>query len=226
MGLVTALSISQIKTRTINNVFSLTEISQLLKLINNPNIKEDQVNKNISNSTKTDDNGRSRVDLNHKSLNYNVVPNNILEKILSVAKLEYKKNVKIHSIYSTTYSREFGRPQLVPHKDNSGSVFIIDYLLDGNINWPIVVEGEEFLLINNQALITDVCNNLHWRNPRKFADEEFLTMIYFLFYDPEIEIKDKTGEELNASYTKEDLEQRMLYNKRLGEIKKQYDEEG
>jgi hypothetical protein len=222
---VTALSISQIKTKTLDSVFSVEEVSELLNLINNKDIKNNQINKDQSRFAPDKKNGRSRIDLNHYSIDYNVVPSNLLDKIISVAKLEYGKDVKIHNIYSTTYSKKFGMPHLAPHKDNSGSVFIIDYCLDGNIDWPIVVEGEEFLLKNNQALMTDVYNNLHWRNPIKFSDGDFLTMVYFLFYDPELDIKEKTVEEVYASYTEEDLKQRVLYNELLGEVKKQYDEE-
>ena len=223
---MTELSISQIKIKTIDNVFSIDEISELLKLINDSNIKEDDVNKHIAIASQSHNNGRSRIDLNHFPLNYNVVPANILNRILDIAKLEYGKTVRVHNIYSTTYSKEFGMPQLAPHKDNSGSAFILDYCLDRNIDWPIVVDGKEFLLENNQALMADVCDNLHWRNPRKFADGEFLTMVYFLFFDPEIGIKDRTSEEIHASYSKEDSEQMKMYNKNLSKIKKQYDEEG
>ncbi len=222
---MTALSISQIKTKTLDNVFSIDEVSQLLKLINSYDIKTNEINKQQSRFVTDNSNGRSRIDLNHSALNYNVVPTNILDSITNLAKREYGKDVKIHNIYSTTYSKKFGMPKLVPHKDNAGSVFILDYCLDGNIDWPIIIEGQEFSLKNNQALMADVYNNLHWRNPRKFADGEFLTMVYFLFYDPEIEIKDKTIDEVGASYSKEDLEQMIMYNKGLSEVKKQYDEE-
>ena len=222
-----ASSINQIKTKTLSSIFTPEEVQSLINLLSSDFAYDKNNNKHyLKSSMETNKaNGRSRYDLKRYMDDYNVIPENILNKAIWIASNQYGKNLKIHNVYSTTYSLEHGFPNLHPHKDNSGAVCILDYQLGGNIQWEISVEEESFALKNNDALITDVCNNLHWREPRKFSAGEFLTMVYFLFYDPEVEVNYRTPEEVDNSYTELDRERRKLYNKRLSIIKKQYDEE-
>ena len=222
-----ASSINQIKTKTLNSIFTSEEVKSLKDLLSSDFAYDKNNNKRyLKSSMETDKvNGRSRYDLKRYGEDDNVVPQKILDKVLWIASNQYGKELKIHNIYSTTYSLEHGIPKLHPHKDNADSVCILDYQLDGNIQWDIFVEEESFALKNNDALIADVCNNLHWREPKKFIVGEFLTMIYFLFYDPENIVRNRTQDEINNSYTESDKKRQKLYNQKFALIKKQYDEE-
>jgi hypothetical protein len=61
--------------------------------------------------------------------------------------------------------------------------FILDYQLDGNVKWPIVVKLEEFTLENNECLVFDNNMAIHWRTPQKFKEGEYLTMLFYSFKD-------------------------------------------
>jgi hypothetical protein len=73
------------------------------------------------------------------------------------------------------------RPNLFPHCDQTfiEPRFTIDYQIGSNTDWPIVVEGEEFTLKNNQALTFSGTHQVHWRTPKIFNDGEFIEMIFF-----------------------------------------------
>jgi hypothetical protein len=40
---------------------------------------------------------------------------------------------------------------------------VFDIQLDADYEWPVVVEGEEFVLKNNQALVFSGTQQIHWR---------------------------------------------------------------
>lgn len=72
-------------------------------------------------------------------------------------------------------------PNLTPHADQTFQEprFTFDYQIGGNTTWPIVVEGKSFTLQNNQALTFSGTNQVHWREPKDFADDEYVDMIFF-----------------------------------------------
>jgi hypothetical protein len=72
-------------------------------------------------------------------------------------------------------------PKLTPHYDDSFKEprFTFDYQIFSNTSWPIVVEGQEFVLSNNEALTFSGTHQIHWRTPKKFEDKDFMHMIFF-----------------------------------------------
>lgn len=74
-------------------------------------------------------------------------------------------------------------PNLRPHFDAFIEPrFTFDYQLGSNIDWPIYVEGKEFVLKNNQALTFSGTHQIHWRPERSFVVGEFLEMIFCHLY--------------------------------------------
>jgi hypothetical protein len=72
-------------------------------------------------------------------------------------------------------------PKLPVHydSDNYFTKLTMDYQLDANIDWPIVIEGESFNLQYGDLLIFWGAGQVHWREPVKFKDgdrTEVLTM--------------------------------------------------
>ena len=79
------------------------------------------------------------------------------------------------------YAKKYGNPQLFPHIDNSNTDFTIDYQLDSNIEWPIIIENDNYILKNNDALIFNSSNDTHWRKPIIFNDYNYIDMVFFHF---------------------------------------------
>ena len=74
-------------------------------------------------------------------------------------------------------------PNLRPHFDAfSEPRFTFDYQLDSNVDWPIYVEGKEFILKNNEALTFSGTHQVHWRPKKDFVLGEFIEMIFCHLY--------------------------------------------
>lgn len=86
--------------------------------------------------------------------------------------------------YKKTVDPETGEtlhPKLTPHCDLTFRQprFTFDYQIKSNTSWPLVVEGKEFDLKDNQALTFSGTHQVHWRKPKVFQDHEFVDMIFF-----------------------------------------------
>jgi hypothetical protein len=115
--------------------------------------------------------------------NINLLPEEVVNKLVSIASYHYGKPLKLYAVAFGRYSKEYGVPKLGPHIDEVPSQFTLDYQLDGNIDWPLNIEGSEYMLNNNSALIFEGEVVLHWRPHREFKDNEFLDMMWFQFID-------------------------------------------
>lgn len=99
--------------------------------------------------------------------------------------IAYKLNPKL-KLNSTTfawYAKEYGKPKLPPHMDKHDSNFTMFYQVSSNIDWPLFVQQESETLKNNEALLLNTKNTIHWRYPRVFSDGEYTQMIFFHFED-------------------------------------------
>jgi len=72
-------------------------------------------------------------------------------------------------------------PKLPVHydSDNYFTKLTMDYQLDANIDWPIVIEGESFNLQYGDLLVFWGAGQAHWREPVRFKEgdnTEVLTM--------------------------------------------------
>jgi len=88
-----------------------------------------------------------------------------------------------HNSY-LSYTKEHNdstNPKLPVHydSDNYFTKMTMDYQLDSNIDWPIVIEGESFNLQYGDLLIFWGAGQVHWREPILFKEgdnTEVLTM--------------------------------------------------
>ena len=136
------------------------------------------------------------------NLGPDVFPKEFWEKAEAEAK-KINPNCEFEYISIVKYSNEFGEPTLRPHFDHpTKAVFILDYQLDGNTSWPIVVNLDEFILKNNECLVFDNNKALHWRRPQKFKEGESLTMLFYSFIDENKVIPTLEGqaEEINRYF--------------------------
>ena len=125
--------------------------------------------------------GRSRLEfypLNPKV----VIPKDIVDSIKTNINAN-QDTLILESCYFSCYSLDYGTPKLAPHLDNHSSQYTIDYCLDANCIWPVVVEGKEFEIPVNGALTIDTNRQFHWRKPKLFNQNEYVKMIFFHFTD-------------------------------------------
>jgi hypothetical protein len=78
----------------------------------------------------------------------------------------------------------------------------LDVQLKSNINWPIVVEGKEIQLGDNDAVTFSGTHQIHWRAPLEFKDGDFIDMLFCHF-----SLKDSMPITLNE---KEKIESKMM----------------
>jgi hypothetical protein len=97
-----------------------------------------------------------------------------------------------HNSY-LSYNKEHNsvsNPKLPVHydSDNYFSKLTIDYQLDANIDWPIVIENESFNLQYGDLLVFWGAGQVHWREPVLFKEgdnTEVLTMHFSTIKDYE-----------------------------------------
>lgn len=132
--------------------------------------------------------------------NFIQLPQNIVDKFTEYARsISKNKNVVLteycHAIYrNTEKDGKKYRPSLFPHYDETFKEprFTFDYQLDGNVVWDILVEHRPLSLKNNQAATFSGTHQIHWRDPKEFADDEYVEMIFCHFTDPTLPQKDES----------------------------------
>ncbi len=81
-----------------------------------------------------------------------------------------------------TYIRYKGAsPILNKHKDEAPSQYLIDLSLGYKTQWPLIVEGEEFSLEENEALAFYATEQQHWRPAFPDKDDNIVEMLMFGF---------------------------------------------
>jgi hypothetical protein len=79
------------------------------------------------------------------------------------------------------YSTKFGyKPKLYPHFDDAFEVhkLTLDVQINSTLDWPIVVEGKEFLLKNNEGVVFSGTDQIHWRAPADLSDTDVVDMMF------------------------------------------------
>lgn len=86
------------------------------------------------------------------------------------------------------------RPILFPHADRFAEQrYTFDYQIGGNFRWPLIVEGQEFTLDNNQALTFSGTHQVHWRTNIEFSVGQYLDMVFF-------HLRRKSDEPINEDF--------------------------
>lgn len=114
-------------------------------------------------------------------------PEGIVEKLKTLA-LEYVDDPDLeltHYQYLDYYGK-YGNgnsPNLPPHLDveNYYTKVSIDYQMASNIDWAVVVEGQEFFLKDNEVLVFEAADRIHWRQPIILRENDRCEVIVFHF---------------------------------------------
>jgi hypothetical protein len=112
------------------------------------------------------------------------LPLEIKDIVTEQMKMIHNQNVKLEEISFARYSKEYSDiPILTPHYDNTFKEprVTLDVQLNSNIDWTIVVEGNEIKLGNNEAATFSGTHQIHWRKPIEFKDGDFVEMLFCHF---------------------------------------------
>jgi hypothetical protein len=113
-------------------------------------------------------------------------PDNLLLKVKNFAEEHFNiKELKIFDIIIIRYCTDHGFvPKLNLHKDGGAiTKYTVDYQYSSNIKWPVVVDDQEFLLNDNDALTFIGTKQLHGRHDRIFSNEDYVENIFFQFIE-------------------------------------------
>jgi hypothetical protein len=128
--------------------------------------------------------GFVRTDFARTDLRNLIIPkkiiNEISQKLIENNLLNYKY---IDNATVISYNKNLGNPKLTEHIDSTEhkDTIMIDYQLESNTDWALSIEGKEYTLLDNQALIFCGKQQKHSRKFKKFNDNEFITNIIFKF---------------------------------------------
>ena len=70
-------------------------------------------------------------------------------------------------------------PSLPPHIDNTETLVTFNYMLDGNIDWDIYIDGKRYQLKKGDAILFSAVNQIHWRPKRVWRPGEFVKILTF-----------------------------------------------
>ena len=116
-----------------------------------------------------------------------LVPEEIKEKLLNTAKqFVDDPDLELTHYQYLDYFGKYGEgasPNLPPHLDveNYYTKVSIDYQMSSNIDWAIVVEDNNFILNNNDVLVFEAAERIHWREPVLLKENDRCEVIVFHF---------------------------------------------
>jgi hypothetical protein len=116
-----------------------------------------------------------------------VIPESIKEKLLTLAKqFVDDPDLELTHYQYLDYFGKYGKgnsPNLPPHLDveNYYTKVSIDYQMSSNIDWPIVVEDQGFTLKDNEVLVFEASDRIHWRDPIILKEDDRCEVIVFHF---------------------------------------------
>lgn len=172
------------------NLFSQEELKLLYKCIDSQFYEKPREDSHILEMVETGWENKVKVekDVGKASTELQPLPEEISNKLIAYA-AEFGFTVQKEQIVALfmRYSNEFGLPTLEPHLDIHNCGLSIDYLVRSNVDWPVVMENEEFHLKDNEGIFFEASAVVHWRNPMVLDDEDYIEIIIFHYLVPSIE---------------------------------------
>ena len=177
------------------NFFSNEEMSEIQKIID-----EQFLTRKVVDYYRDTDEGHIYYDENHIVIKRTMgrldipllsLPENILKKVQDFVnenhKLERSEPFCISAVMYAEYNLKYGVPDLVPHMDYGNCGIKLDYHIDSNIKWPVIIENREYHLDKNDMLFLYPLDQYHWRPKREWSEGEYTKVIFFEFLTPDIE---------------------------------------
>lgn len=145
---------------------------------------DEEINQIYSHIQNTDESQTKILSVFGHKAYFSGLPDNITEKILNIAQQACPRKIKLTEVSFARYSSEWGHDvKLFPHYDENFKEprFTLDIQIKSTVPWAIVVEGEKYILKDNEALIFSGTHQIHWREKIKFSDSDYTDMIFCHF---------------------------------------------
>jgi hypothetical protein len=109
------------------------------------------------------------------------ISDSIIAKIQKLASEACHEELIVAEYSIVKYSPEYGyEVKLFPHYDTRQlQMFVFDVQLQTNEDWGIIIEGKQFNLLDNQALLFSGTQQMHWRENKKLKDDSEILMMFF-----------------------------------------------
>lgn len=105
----------------------------------------------------------------------------ITNTLESIVQEHYGKDWILKDCQFARYSKKYGyEPKLYPHFDDAfkDHRLTLDVQVHSTVAWPIVVEGQEFLLKNNEGVVFSGTDQIHWRTNVELSEDDVVDMIF------------------------------------------------
>lgn len=110
-------------------------------------------------------------------------PSDIEQTMDKYVKPLYSEEIKLCHYSYIDYDLRHGDgryvPALPPHIDNTETLVTFNYMLDGNIDWDIYIDGKRYELKKGDAILFSAINQIHWRPKRNWKEGEFVKILTF-----------------------------------------------
>jgi hypothetical protein len=108
------------------------------------------------------------------------ITNEIKDKIESIATKHIGEEMILENFSIARYSPEYGyEVKLFPHYDTRPiEMFVLDIQLKTNEDWGIIVEGEQYNINDNDALLFSGTQQMHWRERKTLSKESEIYMLF------------------------------------------------
>lgn len=95
----------------------------------------------------------------------------------------YSEDIKLCHYSYIDYDLRHGEgryaPSLPPHIDNTETLVTFNYMLDGNVDWDIYIDGKSYSLKAGDAILFSAINQVHFRPKRVWQPGEFVKILTF-----------------------------------------------
>jgi hypothetical protein len=108
------------------------------------------------------------------------ITDEIKDKVESVATRHIGEEMILENFSIARYSPEYGyEVKLFPHYDTRPvEMFVLDVQLKTNEDWGIVVEGKQYNINDNDALLFSGTQQMHWRERKTLSKESEIYMLF------------------------------------------------
>ena len=153
----------------INNIFSDEDLESIRTVVSNSDFKIDGQLGRVSSPS----NILSSFD------------KKIIDKFTKIVNDIDNTSVVLNSIVAAKYSPLHGEPNLPPHFDGDGTDLIVNFQIEANTVWDVGLDTQVYKLEDNSAIVFHPNKNVHWRTHKRFADGEYVNMLFIRFCDLE-----------------------------------------
>lgn len=164
----------KIKNKILSDIFTHSQINRIYQYVDKCPVEK------ISKSSPY---GQTIFYIKEFDYKYNGA-DDIYDSIEKLIKNEYNEKLNIKAIQFARYNNESNiLPNLKFHVDSAFKkpMLTLDIQLKSTINWPIIVEDNEYILKDNEALVFSGTHQIHARPDIKFKKNDFCDMIFCHF---------------------------------------------